>query len=166
MPQLSRMNKLTDDFQGLNEKLHKALAVVAKRPDLHGITKPICGPSGSCVLWFKDFASAGEEVSEKPAIVDALQASLLQGELGVLLYIATLSLVLAFSLISRPRARCETTNFLTNSHCRKVQVVWLLRPCCYMSFGSVRPACCHPDGGFKSQVLVSFLVGFVEAHFH
>jgi hypothetical protein len=51
----------------------------------------------------------------KPAVVEALQASLLQGELGVLLYIAALILVLAFSFISRRRTRCEATDFLTNS---------------------------------------------------
>jgi hypothetical protein len=68
MSELSRINKVTNDFQGLNEETAQSPGRCSYAPRFartESITKPICGPSGSCVLWFKDFASAGEEVSEK-----------------------------------------------------------------------------------------------------
>jgi hypothetical protein len=66
-------------------KQHEALAV-AVRPDAHALvvspnsSAALHAPVGCC----SRFCSADEEVSEKPAVADALQASLLQGQLGVL----------------------------------------------------------------------------------
>jgi hypothetical protein len=107
-------------------KQHKALAVVAVHPDLNALMvspnpsvalqAPVCCGSRTLQVLVKRYQR------RKPAVIDALQASLLQGELGVLC-ITTLSLVLAFSLISTRSTRCEATDFLTNSHCREVQVV-------------------------------------------
>jgi hypothetical protein len=68
-------------------KQHKALAVIAIRPDLQALRvspnpsvalqAPVCCGSWTLRVLVKRY-------QRKPAVVDALQASLLQGELGVL----------------------------------------------------------------------------------